>query len=82
MQEDQRTVIFETRFIIVGMTLDDVPGAKQPTILDDANDQGFSIFGNAQFVTKSSRVGTENKKILSGSDSVLGFRVTSEVLRK
>lgn len=79
----EKGLSFETRFTIVGMTLDAVPGAKQPTILDGANDQGLTISANAQNGTKSPLVGADNKKILSGADFgawILGnFRSVEEV---
>lgn len=79
----EKGLSFETRYTIVGMTLDAVPGAKQPVIVDGANDQGLTISGNAQNGNKSPPVGTDNKKILSGADFgswVLGnFRTVEEV---
>lgn len=76
-------VIFNTRYSILGQTSAVVPGAKQPLVVEGANDQGLSFSANEMNDLSAPPVGNDPSKILSANDFggwVLGnFKTVSEV---
>jgi penicillin V acylase-like amidase (Ntn superfamily) len=59
---------FNTKYAILGMTGDMVPGAKQPLIFEGANDQGLSFSLNEFNGVSAPAVGNDASKILSMND--------------
>lgn len=59
---------FNTKYAILGMTGDMVPGAKQPLIFEGANHQGLSFSLNEFNGVSAPAVGNDASKILSMND--------------
>lgn len=76
-------ITFNTKYAILGMTGDFVPGAKQSIILEGANDQGLSFSLNEFNGVSAPAVGNDASKILSMNDFgswILGnFKTVAEV---
>jgi choloylglycine hydrolase len=74
---------FNTKYAILGMAGDAIPGAKQPFIADASNDQGLTFSSNQLNNSSAPPVGSNVSKILSVGDLgawILGnFKTTGEV---
>ena len=74
---------FNTKYAILGVSINVVPNAKQTTLFDGANDQGLSFSGNWLTNSNSPPTGNDASKILSSADFgswVLGnFKNVDEV---
>lgn len=78
-----KAITFNTKYAILGMTGDMVPGAKQPLIFEGANDQGLSFSLNEFNGVSAPALGNDASKILSMNDFgawILGnFKTVAEV---
>lgn len=76
-------ITFSTKYAILGQTSAVVPGAKQPLVVEGANDQGLSFSANEMNNLSAPPVGKDPSKILSANDFggwILGnFTTVSEV---
>jgi choloylglycine hydrolase len=78
-------VTFNTKYAILGQAAAVVPGAKQPLVVEGANDQGLSFSGNELNDLTAPPVGNDPKKILSANDFgswILGNFKTVEEVKK
>jgi penicillin V acylase-like amidase (Ntn superfamily) len=71
--DNKQAMIFNTKYPVLGMTLDAVPNAKQSTLVEGANDQGLTFSLNAFYDFTSAPwtampTTTNASKILSGAD--------------
>lgn len=74
---------FNTKYAMLGISINVLPNIKQTTLFDGANDQGLSFSGNWLTNSNSPPVGKDPSKILSSADFgawVLGnFKTVAEV---
>lgn len=79
----EQGVTFNTKFAILGQSSAVVPGAKQPLIVEGANDQGLSFSANELNGLSAPPVSKDPTKILSANDFggwILGnFKTVAEV---
>jgi penicillin V acylase-like amidase (Ntn superfamily) len=66
--DDKTGMTFNTKYPVLGMTLQAVPNAKQVTLTEGANDQGLTFSANILTNSTAAPVGADASKILSGAD--------------
>lgn len=76
-------MVFNTKYPVLGMSVNMVPGAKQPLILDGMNDQGLGLSANAFLNAATPPLGNDSAKIMSTNDIgawILGnFKTVTEL---
>lgn len=71
--DNKQAMTFDTKYPVLGMTLDVLPNAKQSTLVEGANDQGLTFSLNAFYDFTSvpwtaTPTTTDESKVLSGAD--------------